>query len=612
MFQKFNAVCLTAILGGTAMVAVAQTTPAPAAAQTPSTTNTAAADTAVSAQVKAWSAAVANQPVPDGGMPKWVRPETPEQRKARIGTPEDPGIDPDLQKTYWRFGKAYRIDKTPLRWAVFDSAEQGWVRPLGNLNFSKEVYQQNEKYLWAWYEQVTEQPAEAVDPLKSLDSERRFTPEDVAFFQMIRSEYSLLAPPASDTVIRFEEASKGLPRSGSWRNSLAVADMNGDGHMDLIAPPERGMDADPAIFLGDGKGNWTYWNTVKWPIGLAYGSVVSADFNKDGHADLAFASHLQGVFVFLGDSKGNFTDSAEGLPRDFPTRRLVATDVDRDGFTDVVAISEGPTARNSVENDKYARVRVYYNRKKGLSWEGANVTDLSHRVGGDYLSSGNFNGDKYPDFVTSSIYFNSADAVFLSKGLKQWSRLDAAGGRVVPYASYYIANTTGQFSNNKTDDVVVSYARFWPADLNPKTVPVPSVMQISGIDRIAFEKDGAKRYPIIRWAGNSGVWGLGSGDFNGDKKVDVIFTRAQPREAVLLLNDGKGNFTQAKLEGLVVNAEANYDVKVADVNNDNRPDVILMYETSGSTAFAERAGSIRVFLNRGAAKAAAPTAAAAK
>ena len=43
----------------------------------------------------------------------------------------------------------------------------------------------------------------------------------------------------------------------------------------------------------------------------------------------------------------------------------------------------------------------------------------------------------------------------------------------------------------------------------------------------------------------------------------------------------------------------NYDVKVADVNGDKRPDVILMFETSGMTALSDRDGAIRVYLNRG-------------
>src|SRR5439155_2430386 len=127
--------------------------------------------------------------------------------------------------------------------------------------------------------------------------------------------------------------------------SIAVADMNGDGCPDIVAPPERGLaNGIPSIFLGDCKGHWSFWKDVHWPFSLDYGSVVAADFNRDGKMDLAFGVHLTGVVVFLGDGKGNFTESNSGLPKDFPTRRLQVVDVDRDGYPDIVAISEGPSA----------------------------------------------------------------------------------------------------------------------------------------------------------------------------------------------------------------------------------------------------------------------------
>ena len=81
-----------------------------------------------------------------------------------------------------------------------------------------------------------------------------------------------------------------------------------------------------------------------------------------------------------------------------------------------------------------------------------------------------------------------------------------------------------------------------------------------------------------------------------------MFTRDRPREAVLLLGDGKGGFERVALEGLVVAPQRNYDLGVADVNGDDRPDVILMYEAQSTTAMAAKDGSIQVFLNRGSAQ----------
>jgi hypothetical protein len=594
MTKKFlNAVCLAATV-----------VTLPLAAQTPPPASAAGA-----AQTTA--AAAADQKVPDGGMPVFIRPETPEQRKARIGTAEDPGLDPDSTAVYWRFGKAYRIEKIPRLHAVYDHPDPTFVR-FATINIYKELYQHNQKWTWMWIEEPIDEPkSEDPDLYQSTEGGRRFADVDVQFFQKIRSEFSELTPPSNDTVVRFEESSTGLPSSGSWRNSLAVADMNNDGHADLIAPPERGSDVDPAIFLGDGTGKWKFWREVKWPSPLAYGGVAAADFNKDGNMDLAFAVHLRGVFVFLGDGKGNFTNVTEGLPRDYPTRRIAVTDVDRDGYVDVVAISEGPSAVQSDPNVAYGRLRAFLNRDGGKRWEGVNVADPAKKLAGDYLAIGNFNGDKYPDFAAASIYFSSSDTLFLSKAAKQWTLVDSKDGELIPASSYYFANTAAPFSSPKRDDAIVSFARFWPGDLNPRLVPRPSATTIVGIDRISFEGTEPKRTAIMRWAATSGIWGLGSGDFNGDGKVDVMFSRRTPREAVLLLNDGKGNFTRAAIEGLEMQPKTNYDLQVADVNGDKRPDVIVMYETAGTTAFSERSGAIQVFLNRGASKAAARPAAAA-
>jgi hypothetical protein len=128
---------------------------------------------------------------------------------------------------------------------------------------------------------------------------------------------------------------------------------------------------------------------------------------------------------------------------------------------------------------------------------------------------------------------------------------------------------------------------------------------------MTFGKDGPQRIPIARWSGNQMVPGLAAADFNGDGKLDIIYTHLRPAggpasEAVILLGDGKGGFTQSKVDGLPVLEQISYDIKVADVNGDGKPDVILMYESGAKTAFAVQDGSIHVYLNRGASTAPVP------
>jgi len=336
--------------------------------------------------------------------------------------------------------------------------------------------------------------------------------------------------------------------------------------------------------------------------------------------DLVFAVHLNGIYVFLGDGKGHFTESAEGLPRDFPTRRVVVSDVDGDGWPDIVAINEGPDAMET-HNGEYGGIRAYLNRKKGTSWEGVNVVDPSVRIGGDWLSVGHFTSHKWADVIGSSVYYNGTTIANVSDGPKKWKFL-LSDGDVIPIWSYYLASTVGKFEKAR-DEAIVSYVRFWPTDLDSRLVAMPPITELTSVDRFVFVPDGlgVKRVPIMRWSGHVGVHGLGSGDFDGDGNLDLLFTSEEygARKAILLLGDGKGGFTRADIDGLSVEENNLYDIKVADVNGDGRPDVILMYENFEQRRddfqrmiVASRPGSIKVFLNRGVTKSVQPSMKAAK
>ena len=547
------------------------------------------------------SAPSAGQTAPatmEGGTPTYVVPETPEQRRERLGTSEDPGLDPDPNKVWWRFGRSYKIEKHERRWARY-GPDPKLVRPIGNLNFYAEIYQQNDKYVWAWIEEIEDIPVPTPQDLQEQAQVSKYpelNADAVKFYETFREDFKPLDVPNADVRVRFEESSDGLPTSGSWRNSLAVADINEDGHVDLIMPPQRGGIGAPAIVLGDGKGKWTPYK-FNWPRVINYGSVVAADFNKDKHVDLAFGIHLNGVAIFFGNGKGEFREITEGVPSTFPTRRILATDVDRDGWTDVVAISEGPIGRAGQATGG-GKLRAYLNRKKGEAWEMMSISQPRQSLGGDWLATGNFNGDRYPDFIGASVYFGGVSTLHVSKEKNTYEVVHGKG-TVVPFYSFYYAMTAGRFSSRDRDDAIVSYYRRWPHNVNPAIVPKPPLQTVIGLDRISIVGGEAKRTPITRWTGSPAIWGMGSGDFDGDEKADVLYTRFNPREAVLLLGDGAGNFRRAAVEGLTLAGLRNYDLSVADVNEDGRPDVILMYEASSTTALSAKNGKIQVFLNRG-------------
>src|SRR5258708_32094483 len=53
----------------------------------------------------------------EGGAPRYIRPETPQQRRDRLGTNENPRPNHAPTKQFFRFGKQYHIERFASLWA---------------------------------------------------------------------------------------------------------------------------------------------------------------------------------------------------------------------------------------------------------------------------------------------------------------------------------------------------------------------------------------------------------------------------------------------------------------------------------------------------------------
>src|ERR1041385_3626357 len=144
-------------------------------------------------QPKAATATADSDQIPEGGIPGWIDPETPEHRRDRIGG-EDPGPNPDLNKHFWRFGKSYHIERMDRRWASFDDVEPGRVRGFAFVNVSSELYQMNDKYVWVWVQDVSKEELEA-----PVANPSRYTDRQIDYFKKIRTDFFELTPKGSNT-----------------------------------------------------------------------------------------------------------------------------------------------------------------------------------------------------------------------------------------------------------------------------------------------------------------------------------------------------------------------------------------------------------------------------
>ncbi len=84
---------------------------------------------------------------------------------------------------------------------------------------------------------------------------------------------------------------------GDQPRSLAVADINGDGNLDLVVTNEN--DNIVSVLLGDGSGGFSAATPVT--VGAEPRSIAVADLDGDGDLDLAVANFFDdNVSVLLG------------------------------------------------------------------------------------------------------------------------------------------------------------------------------------------------------------------------------------------------------------------------------------------------------------------------
>src|SRR5262249_10549376 len=101
--------------------------------------------------------------------------------------------------------------------------------------------------------------------------------------------------------------------------ALAVVDLNHDGHPDIVAVFQRcGL----YIYYGDGQGGFTGGRADFIPSSAFHTidlSLAVVDVNRDGHPDLVINGTVPGTDgsagpdVYLGDGRGGWTSSSMGL-----------------------------------------------------------------------------------------------------------------------------------------------------------------------------------------------------------------------------------------------------------------------------------------------------------
>jgi hypothetical protein len=279
---------------------------------------------------------------------------------------------------------------------------------------------------------------------------------------------------------------------GNGPDSIAIADLNGDGHPDIVVANSGAAPFDTATPNGNtlsilfGNGDGTFQPRVDIPTPALPQDVAVADMNGDGHPDLLTANRTDNsISEWLNNGDGTFTfDPAGHVPMVFRPSALAVGDVNLDGKPDIAVANNGSN-----------RVTVLLGNGDGSFQTGVNyVTPQYPRD----IAIADVTGDGLPDIVTAN--FTSTVSYLVGKGNGVFGPLAAFGAGNAPFAlAVHDMNGDGR------PDVVVAVQ-------NDNTVNVLLKSRVNG----GFQ-------PISIFATHGGgPTAVAVGDVNGDGRPDML------------------------------------------------------------------------------------------
>ena len=311
---------------------------------------------------------------------------------------------------------------------------------------------------------------------------------------------------------------------------VAIADLNGDSHLDIYFVQSGSFEYDIAapneLYLNDGQGQFKFSESGMATTGYGMG-VAAGDYDNDGDVDLFITTVGQNKLL-SNDGESRFTDvttEAGFEDNDFSTAALFG-DFDADGYLDLFVVnyvgwSRGTAkkcydyatgARNYCDPANYDNPTIdnlYRNNGDGT------FTDISDQLG-EGRGKGNglgavatdFNGDGRLDIYVANdktpnhLWLNQGELKFDELGFEYGAAMDDHG-----IAKAGMGVVADDIDNDQDADLIV-------VNIQGET---DSVYRNDGL----YFSDASAQFGLTRFSRNYTRFGIALADFTNDGFLDL-------------------------------------------------------------------------------------------
>ena len=382
--------------------------------------------------------------------------------------------------------------------------------------------------------------------------------------------------------------------------SMSVADLNGDGRLDVVTV--NGSSSDISVHLASGNGTFLPDQRYAAGDGLFSGprSVAFGDLNGDGRVDLVTANPASDtIAILLGNGDGSFQNQQRLAVGDNPLFVAVA-DINGDSKFDIIAAN-----RNSGD------VSLLLG-----NGDGSFQPQLRHTAGdGAFLGPiaiavADINGDGRFDLVSRinasndiSILLGNGDATFQAQlrvpvgasptavavaDMNGDNRMDLIVTTSANVVTVLFGNGDGSFQTSQSYPVGASPASLAIVDANGDGIPdiVTANLLSRDISVLLGNGDGTSQTEQ-RFSVGLRPSSIVAASLDGDSAVDLVLANSGFDNVTLLYGNGNGTFRSRRAFAV---GDAPLAVTVADFNGDGKSDIAAANRSSNDLSILQGNG----------------------